>query len=332
MDLIEDESLTVLTAADDDFHQPAAGRWAHETSWFWWYLPEQAIGGWSYHWIRPNIGVSGGGVWVWDATTTSYFEAPYFTNYANQPIEDDRDLRDHRFASGVHLRMLTPLNKYELSFQDRDLLSFELVFDSITAPWVGSLVGDPGRPMHLDQFGRVTGQMTLHGTDYQVDCIASRDRSWHVRDERWKRGAIGYCDGADEAAGTAFLAISGRVFLPAGVDEHRIQQEQIHSGYLIRDGRRLRLVAGSRNVERDIVTGCIDRIAIDAVDSQGRALVVNGEVVSRIAIPNPGVHGIVWITLIRWVFDDGAIAWGQDQDAWPIEQWSAFRRSARKLS
>jgi hypothetical protein len=331
MKLIEDESLDILTAADDDFHQPERDRWAHETSWFWWYVPQESIGGWAYHWVRPNIGVSGGGVWVWDASTTSYFEAPYFTNYSNQPLEAGRDLRNHQFASGLNLRMVEPLHKYELTFRDRDLLSLDLVFESAMPPWVGSLVGDPPHAIHFDQFGRVTGKMTLHGSTYHVDCVASRDRSWHTRDERWKRGSIGYCDAANDSADVAFLAISGRAFVPSALDAHRVRQEEIHSGYLVRDSRRFRLVGGSRSVQRDTETGCINQIAINGVDSKGRTLAATGIVASRIAIPNPGVHGVVWTTLIRWTFDDGTIAWGQDQDAWPIQQWSAFRRAARSV-
>ena len=329
MELIEDESLDVLTAADDNFHKPESDRWAHETAWFSWFVPEASIGGWAYHWIRPNIGVTGGGVWVWDPSTTTYFEAPYFTGYSNQPLEADRDLRNHRFPSGLKLRMVESLHKYELRFQDPDLLSFDLVFESVMPPWVGSLVGEPAHAIHLDQFGRLTGEMTLHGSTYHVDCIASRDRTWHARDERWKRGAIDYCDAANDSAGVAFLVVSGRVFVPPELDARRVQLEDIHSGYLVRDARRLRLVGGSRIVERDVETGCIEQITINAMDSKGRTVSATGIGVSKIATPNPGVHGILWTSLIKWTFDDGVIAWGQDQEAWPIQQWSAFRRAAK---
>jgi len=33
----------------------------------------------------------------------------------------------------------------------------------------------------------------------------------------------------------------------------------------------------------------------------------------------------VWTSLVRWSID-GVDAWGEDQDAWPIHGWSAFRR------
>ena len=328
-DLIDDDSFDALGPRDDDFHVPAPGRWAHETSWFWWFVPEAGIGAWSYHWVRPNIGVTGGGVWLWDPETTYYFDAPYFVNDSNQPLSPDRNLNNHVFASGLSLKTLEPLTKYRLEFADRDRLRFDLVFDAVLPPWVNSLVGEPAAPMHLDQFGRVSGEMTVHGRTYTVDCIASRDRSWHERDERWKRGAVGYCDAFDPEGGTAFLAISGRVFLPDGRDAEAIQQEEIHSGYLFRDGRRYRLKGGRRRVERDPATGALSRIEIEGRDSHDRFFSAKGVVVSKIMIPNPGVHGIVWITMIRWTLDDGSEAWGQDQDGWPMREWSASRRGRR---
>ena len=52
----------LLSPADDDFHPPPDDSWwFHETCWFWFFVPERRLGGWLYNYIRPNIGVSGGG-------------------------------------------------------------------------------------------------------------------------------------------------------------------------------------------------------------------------------------------------------------------------------
>ncbi len=43
------------------------------------------------------------------------------------------------------------------------------------------------KPRHLDQFGRVTGTLVLHGEEIPIDCYAMRDHSWwHLRPEQWK--------------------------------------------------------------------------------------------------------------------------------------------------
>jgi hypothetical protein len=48
------------------------------------------------------------------------------------------------------------------------------------------------------------------------------------------------------------------------------------------------------------------------------------------AIPISGVHGVCWQSLMHWSIN-GVDAWGDDQDAWPLHQWSAFRRQQMGL-
>ncbi|MFI5040378.1 MAG: hypothetical protein ACHQNA_00790 [Acidimicrobiales bacterium] len=323
----DDSRHDLLTAADDAFHAPNAyddlfrsssARWFHETAWFWWYVPEEKLGGWFYNWVRPNIGTSGGGAWVWDDMTHSHFEVPYYACYANLPFEEGADLRDFRFPSGVAVKCLEPLTRYHLGYADRDLLTVDLDFGAVMPPWVGSPVGAPPAAIHFDQVGRVTGTMTLHGTSYDVDCLAIRDRTWSPRPERWKDGRVGYCNACNDE--TAFLASSAAGM--RGQDEERIR-----SGYFLNDGRRAALVDGTRLIERDPQHGFLKRITVEAEDRDGRRFTATGEGLSRMAMPIPGVQGVVWASLVDWIIE-GEQAWGEDQDAWPIQGWSAFRRLA----
>ena len=318
----DDSHHVLLGPGDDDFHPPTDERWFHETSWFWWFVPEHAIGGWFYNWVRPNIGTAGGGAWVWDASTPFHVEVPYYACYSSQPLDPVRDLRDHRYPSGVTVRATAPLQTYELGYTDRDLIDVRLTFDAIMPPWAGKVidaVGSAPRVTHLDQVGRVTGTMMLHGSTYDVDCLAIRDRTWHQRPERWKDGHVGYCNGANDDAGLAFLAQSSRG-MRGEVDD------RVNAGYYVKDGRRARVVDGSRVLERDPQHGYLERITVDAEDSTGRRFTAVGTSLSRMAMPIPGVHGVVWTSLVDWTID-GVQAWGEDQDAWPINGWSAFRRT-----
>ena len=221
----------LLTHADDDFHPPIVGEWwSHETCWFWFSVPERALGAWVYNWIRPNIGVTGGGVTVWDATTSSHWEAPYHSNASNLRLPDERDLRRFTFPTGVSVEMLEPLQRYRIGFAHEPMLSFALEFDAVMEPWVSVRDVDGDRtPYHFDQFGRVTGSVELHGEHLEVDCLAIRDRTWAVRSERWKHGGgYGYTSAAAES-GEAFLVIG---------DEASVQ------GFVVLDGRRAGLRAG----------------------------------------------------------------------------------------
>ena len=325
----DDSRHDLLTPADDAFHAPneyndlfrsANVRWFHETAWYWWYVPEHGIGGWFYNWVRPNIGTSGGGAWVWDATTHYHVEVPYYACYNNLAFAHDADLRDFTYPSGVSVKCLEPLTRYQLAFRDRDLVAIDLEFDAVMPPWVGSPVGDPLTAIHFDQVGRVTGTMTINGRSYEVDCLAIRDRTWSPRPERWKDGRVGYSNACNDDV--AFLASSA-------VGMRGQEEERIHSGYFVKAGRRAALVDGTRVIDRDPEHGYLRQITIEAEDRDGRRFMATGKSLSRMAMPIPGVHGVVWTSLIDWTLD-GQQAWGEDQDAWPIHFWSAFRRDMKR--
>ncbi|MEY2437355.1 MAG: hypothetical protein QOF97_2191, partial [Acidimicrobiaceae bacterium] len=81
-------------------------------------------------------------------------------------------------------------------------------------------------------------------------------------------------------------------------------------------------------LERDAEHGYLREITVEAEDAAGRRFVARGEGLSRMAMPIPGVHGVCWTTLVHWTIDS-VDAWGDDQDAWPLHGWAAFRRGPR---
>lgn len=299
----------LLTAADDDFHAPDDHWWWHETCFFYFMVPERRMGCWLYNYIRPNIGVAGGGCWVWDDSTFFHMEAPYYACYSALPLPDDRDLRDFRFPSGTGVQVIEPLRTYRVTHGDRDWIDVDVVWDAIQAPWVRA-EGDPPVPSHWEQFGHVTGTLTLHGEPIEVDCLAMRDRTWTRRGERWK-------DGGGRAYASA--AVSADLnFLAQGA-------EQI-GGFVTIDGERHAIAAGTRSVRRDPDHGYITAIELDAVDTAGRRMSAEGAPVSRLAMPLPGLAAVVWTSTVRWSIN-GHDCWGEDQDPWPLPRWSALRRS-----
>jgi hypothetical protein len=136
-----------------------------------------------------------------------------------------------------------------------------------------------------------------------------RDRTWTPRSERWKIGPAGYTNAAASSE-TAF---------------HFSGWEQLRSGYLVLDGVRTGLASGTRRLERDPEHGYMTRIFVDGTDTAGRRLEARGTSLSRMAMKIPGVHGVVWTSLVEWSIN-GSHAWGEDQDAWPIHAWTSFRR------
>jgi hypothetical protein len=299
----------VLTPEDDDFHQPGDHWWWHETCFFYFAVPERRTGCWLYNYIRPNIGVSGGGCWVWDDRTHFHMETPYYACYSALALPEERDLRNFTFPSGVRVECERPLQRYHLTYSDRDWIAVDVVWDAVQKPWVRA-AGDPPVPSHWEQFGRVTGELVVHGERMEVDILAMRDRTWSPRGERWK-------DGGGHAYASA--AVSGDLnFLAQGGRELQ--------GFLTIDGERRAIASGARTATRDPDHGYVTRLALEATDTLGRSMHMEGDPVSRMAMPLPGLNAVVWTSTVRWNID-GTDCWGEDQDPWPLVQWSHGRRA-----
>jgi hypothetical protein len=187
-----DGNEALLTPADDGLHTPTSSQWfEHETIWYWFCVPERKLAGWFYHYVRPNIGVSGGGVMLFDDTAWSHLETPYYQSFSNMPLPDTSQPGVISFANRFSVEVIAPFRKHRLRYKDRNIINADLQWEAITEPWIDAY-GDPVRPHHLDQFGHVTGTLQLHGDTLRVDCYAARDRTWqHVRPEPWKDGAGG---------------------------------------------------------------------------------------------------------------------------------------------
>jgi hypothetical protein len=314
---VGDEHL--IGPQDDNFHVPSDDHWETETCWFSFCVPERKLMGYFYAFVRPRVGISGGGVLVWDDTAHAPWEVPYFDYQWHQPYPEAGDLRDIRFPNGMRVKMLEPLQRYEFSYTDRDLIDLRLTFAGTTPPHVFTRGKPPfSVASHIDQPGRVTGQLVLHGEAIEVDCYAMRDRSWGPRTDL--RGVrVGYCF-ATASPDDAFLAFA----LPKGPVN---KPEPINAGYLLRDGERAAIVEGERRVERDPRMGWATRVHIEARDEIGRTLDADGQCVNRIAFyPYPRMFN--WTSMTLWSFN-GRQGWGEDQDVWRPEQWSAFRRGER---
>lgn len=298
--------------ADDAFH-PGADPWHTEGSWWSFCVPGRKLGGWIYHLTRLNLGLASGGAWLWDERTRNCFEAPYFLNQVVQPLGDrPRDLNDFRWPDGVSLKTLEPTKRYRLQFTDAPRLSLDLEYEAAAEPWV-SVSGSPAKPFRMEQLCRVRGEVVLHGERIAVDCHAFRDHSWGVRREQTQSASP--ATGPFEQRPVIYLfghAGPALGFFVMG-----------GGGYLVRDGRRLNLVAAAQRIERDASDGHIARITVEAKDREGRSMTANGRTLSWIL--RPSNSGVALVHLVEWAID-GQRGWGELQDVWPYDTWAAYRR------
>lgn len=338
---------------DDTYHVLPDDQWQTETNWWSLNVPERRIGLWLHAARHPARGAVDWRVFAWDPSGADPGRLLYYRKEAAVPLAEGADLRDIRFpAGGYGVRMIEPLTEYELTYSDPDAgFGLDLNFRGVHPP---RRFPQGEAPMfdnvHLDQLGRITGELTVRGERIAVDSYSVRDRTWgprkghHAQGEAtgpsrtyaartpggplWReierhggRGRIQYVFGHVDAR-TGFLSFlrvshgNASGWVPVSV------------GWVLRDGefRQVDPSASRALVFRDPVTGWSSHIVLELVDVDGRQMSAEGHAVSWMSENQTGANA-----LMRWDVD-GKIAWGEDQDGWRPAHWRAMLDALRATS
>lgn len=304
----------MLSDADDRLHAPVDDDpWWTETAWFGFAVPDEGLCGSIYQIYRTTQGVMATAVYVWTPGAEDLRELPYYRTFWHLPIPPDAHPCDNELASGLSVRTEQPLSAYRLTYDDGPELTFDLRFDAVMPAQPLHVSGGMG---HLDQLGRVTGELALHGRTIPVDCIEMRDRSWTPRRETTRRTRRGYVYGATRDGADGFFVATN--VPPGGGPDESV------GGWILRDGAVEPVTSGRRHVERD-EQGRPRRVVVD-LDAGGAHQRWTGTVRSRLALPTSPYFA--WMSLTGWTRDDGVEGWGEDHDSWSPARWRAFRNGA----
>lgn len=304
----------MLTPLDDRLHPPVTDDpWWTETAWFGFAVPGEGLGGSIYQIYRPNQGVMATAVYVWSPGAENLWELPYYRTFWHLPIPPGAHPLDNELPSGLSISTVEPLSDYRLRYDDGDEIHLDLRFDAIAAAEPFHVAGGMG---HLDQLGRVHGDLVLHGRRIAVDCVEMRDRTWTPRRETSRRTRRGYLYGATP---------DGRGFYAATSYDHEHDVDDVLGGWLLVDGETVLVTGGRREVRRD---GDFRPVGVRLeVRAAGVDHVFTGEVVSRLALPTTPYFA--WMSLTRWRHEGdgwtGWTGWGEDHDSWS----PALLRAAR---
>jgi hypothetical protein len=316
----------VLTPADDNWHDYSPHWWETETAWFSFNVPERRMGGWLYSQVLAVQGVCNGGAWVWD---DSPGPARYEVNHRGLPFPERGDLRHVALPNGNTIEMLEPLRKYRTVYSDPGRFEADLVHEGIMAPHSHPIGAWPfWATRHFDQPMHVTGTIVLDREEIAVDCYSVRDRSWGPRpagptppDKKLAPGvlrrenrperansphSVGYVFGIQDPD-NAFLA-----FTDPWLHEDGRATDDVDAGYLLRDGDYAPLVHGFRTTELAPDTRFIRAVHLEAVDTLGRDLVAEGELLAHHEEQGPSGTG-----LFRWTWSGGRSGHGEDQSFAP---------------
>jgi hypothetical protein len=298
--------------ADDRFRvKPTPDQSWTETAWFAAAVHDRGIGVWTYPLFRPEVGIMSCGVYVWGPGADEAWQIPYYRSWWHVPLPADVDPTDSTFPTGLSYECVESLKEYRITYSDGQELALDLTYRALHPP---HYVGVESGHGHLDQFGRVTGTLQLHGERHEIDCIDMRDRTWGPRRESRQQMRLTYSYGATD---------SGSAFLVTTKFDPRTGQPTLLTGFLLSDQGEEPLTEASCDVARD-PEGRPTHVELHWLDDAGETVEVKGVVSSRCVFPPNPWFG--WACLVEWTFPDGTIAHGEHQDCWSPAMLREYRR------
>jgi hypothetical protein len=169
-------SFGVVRDCDDFLHgENPLGASATETYYFGFHVMHEAIHGYVYIWVHPNLGVVTAGAMISRGFQATGLAADYCDLRAYLAAEEcvDRATGVMRFPSGLTLTPIRAMEHWHLRLDSPALqTSFDLDARAAQPPVIRS------DQKHLDQNMHVCGRLVLRGRTHEVDCFQIRDRSW----------------------------------------------------------------------------------------------------------------------------------------------------------
>ena len=334
-----------VTPADDHFHDPESFQgnwdrttwWWNESGWFNFHIPERQLSGIFYVHHRPLNNCLWAGTALWDPYGDQSENCLYYDwNLHVKPAKCDTF--DFELpTTGFKLEMLEALKTFHFTY-DRDGFKADLVWEAFTPPQDQWDRGLPKEWMewttqgHFEQFGRVTGEITIGGETMEVDDLSARDHSWGPhRMTETGRGTFTWGVASQEHGFFPYVVAKD----PVPTDPIFDVVDDVKGGWYLKDGEISTLVGGERRVERD-EQGRPLHETLTAVDELGRELHAEGEVKNHLFFQGFPEYWWWWC-LVDWTINGGEDkAVGETQDAAIAPHWrrvlydrNAAQRSAR---
>jgi hypothetical protein len=165
------------------------------THYFGFSVVEEKVAAFLYIRYHPELRCSHGGVAIFQGTNNVSLTDIEYLDYQiamPYPVVEGNTITT---ANGFRVEFLEPGRVARLTYTSADATTSVDVRVEAVTPLVARGHIMPGEEDHhhvirtaggSEQFMRATGQLTLYGTTYPVDCYAPRDRSWNqVRSETY---------------------------------------------------------------------------------------------------------------------------------------------------
>ncbi|MCK9285852.1 MAG: hypothetical protein M0P39_16410 [Rhodocyclaceae bacterium] len=303
----------MIRAKDLDYHnkQTTDPTYA-ETFFLIFSVPEESISGNAYVLVRPNVGAILSSIYVHKGICQNAWQA----DYADAPmhLKAPEKLSSFTLANGFGLSGSNEARDYRFQYQGREgLCTFDLNFKGIMEPFdaldpdqnpmldkfasteeaMGA--GDGWAQGHYDTIGHITGELSLYGKKYTVDCVDGLDRSWGPRME-WNASPVSWMHmtfGPD---------LAFHLVMTLDVRKEKTSYTTFRFGYAAVNGEVTGIVAAEVIGENAGMLG-VSRI-VRIRDAKGREWEMHGAAIA--AAPWHSAYGsfISFQTLYRWTMGD----------------------------
>lgn len=297
----------MIRAGDTEFHprDPADRIWT-ETTYLAFNVPEAALQGTLYVLARPNLGVAMSSVVISRGFRRRLHEIDFCDPQIHLPAPASYSKFDLANGLSVEARSLTDWRftyAHKLGACRFDLTLHGLhhphdPLDPRENPLHGTSkdprVGDAWSNGHFDLKGRITGELTLRGKTYAVDCFEGMDRSWGPRNETPNRASayVSVNFGED-------LAMWLTMPLDVRADGS-VVYEKVNSGFLVRKGIVTSIASATIEADTEDMLAARDRITVTT--ATGDRYAFEGEAIGcrPLGSFNPSIAAFLSLMRYRW--------------------------------
>lgn len=318
----------MIVAADDSLHDSGGEVYWNESSWFPISIPDRLTSGWVMLFHRPNMGISVGGVALWDPTGDRPHQCLHYDWGDLYAFEPASDMFDCKLPNGLQVSLTEPLREIALTYDSPECqldLRWRATGEPFHSRWSEGAQGWGSG--HFEQAGRIIGTITVNGEQIPVDAPSTRDRSWGPRTPKKMPRADfpwGLCEDGD---GFHVFVVATE---PAATDPVNGTTEKLLFGWQRLAGETRPLTAATRRIVDRGPDGRPLRIELRGRDESGRDFTADGECVNWLQWQGYPFT-FQWWCMVRWAFD-GREAWGELQEFAPLELTRRLHRKRRQVS
>ena len=298
----------MITADDFKFHarDQADPSWT-ETLFVIFSSPEEAISGNLYTLARPNLNICHSSIEIHRGMCFHPWQVHH--NDAQMHLRCPERFEAFTLDNGLSFRALNARDS-EFSYRSLDgKCQLELSYRAVCDPFdphdpaqVPSLGGgkvegyDGWNNGHMESTGHVTGELTLRGRRYAIDCVDGMNKSWGPRRDWGNKGAswihvnLGGTHGAFLVFGLAF-------------ESKELRYTPFKYGFLAVDGVRRPIVSAEMIAKRSDML--VTRADVRFQDDRGTDYTARGTTVAAAPWYNFNPSSAAFQTLMRWESDHG---------------------------